>query len=268
MSRTNVFAPIRQSTLADSIAGQIIAAIARGRLRVGDQLPAERDLAQAMEVSRPSVRTALNDLAKLGVVETRRSAGTFVKSDAVPLALWHDRWDTRIDQSRDQLEVRRLIEPRVAQIAAIYGTQDDFEAVEQVLALQREALDDRDRFLNLEMRFHVVLARATKNAATAKIIEVVLRQLAILQDYALRDRAALEHELALHAETLAAVVSREPAQIEIAMDRHLSFLEGYFSATAGCELLREMPEFLLPEETAQQPGLVRSHLASPTDFPA
>ncbi|MBI2773120.1 MAG: FadR family transcriptional regulator, partial [Chloroflexi bacterium] len=71
--------PIRRDRLYQGIVSQLGALIERGELKPGDQLPAERQLAEQFEVSRASVREALRSLELIGVVETRAGGGTFVR---------------------------------------------------------------------------------------------------------------------------------------------------------------------------------------------
>src|SRR3954465_1218614 len=79
--------PLRIPQLYDQIAVRLRREIASGALPPGSRLPSERDLARALEVSRPSVREAIAALKNDGLVETRAGAGSFVSADALALLL-------------------------------------------------------------------------------------------------------------------------------------------------------------------------------------
>ena len=78
--------PVERNSLADQVAKKILDLVRTGNLKPGDQLPTERDLAQMLQVSRPSVREAMRGLQILGVVKTRQGGGAYISSlDAADL---------------------------------------------------------------------------------------------------------------------------------------------------------------------------------------
>ena len=93
-----------------------------------------------MRISRPTVREALKTLAEAGVLEIRRgqSGGIFVASELVPRELLRSRYEIRVGEVSGVLEARRLIEPRVAQLAAVHAGEDDFAAMQETIDRQRE----------------------------------------------------------------------------------------------------------------------------------
>jgi DNA-binding FadR family transcriptional regulator len=202
-----------------------------------------------MEISRPTVREAVRLLADSGVIEVRPGpgGGMFIKSEVVPLGLVDARSQIRVSEVTGVLEARRLLEPRVAQLAALYGTDDDFEILQRTIDLQREAAGDHNRALSLDFQFHLQIARATKNATVVSMMRTLLTQLEIARDMTLRmtsDEPKLA--IAIHERTLAAIMSGDPEQIEVAMDEHLNFLERIWEEESGRSRLRKIPDFLLP----------------------
>ena len=159
-----MFHPIRRHLTFERAVGQIAEAIANGTLRSGQPLPGERALAAEMDVSRRTIREAIKTLAEAGIVEVvpGPGGGMSVRSEMVPTDLtFHV--ETHITELSDVLEARRLIEPRVAQLAGIYAEREDFEELERIAMLQREHAVDRERYLTLESRFHLTLARVARN---------------------------------------------------------------------------------------------------------
>ncbi len=227
---------------------QVSQALRAGDLQAGDKLPSERDLAMLMGISRPTVREAIKLLGDAGVVEVRpgKQGGTFVVSALVPKNLLDERSDLRLAEVAGVLEARRLFEPRVAQLAALRGTDDDFEALRQTIAQQKQAADNHELGLQLDLRFHLRIARATQNPTLVAMMRYLLKQLEIARDMALHDELESQHAVAIHERTLEAILSGDPERVEIAMDEHMGFLERIWEQESGRSRLRRTPDFLLP----------------------
>src|ERR1700730_1523779 len=163
---TTIFSPIRTRRTFEEAVAQLTDAIRFGDLRIGDRLPSERDLSVTMEISRPTLREAVKVLSDVGVLEVVPGAGggMFVRSDSVPTELIHQRSEMRINQVSAVLETRRLLEPRVAQLASLNATETDFEAMRRTIELHKVCdVHDRQRMTQLDVRFHLCIARATRN---------------------------------------------------------------------------------------------------------
>src|SRR5215207_3385116 len=166
-----MFEPVRTRHTFEEAAEQIAGKVRAGELRRGDKLPPERELALLMEISRPTLREAVRVLVEAGVVEVRRGpgGGMFVAGDVVPVELVRERSSLRLEEVASVLEARRLIEPGVAQLAAERATAADLAALEHSIAAMREICargyraEDEDRFLQLDLQFHLALARASGN---------------------------------------------------------------------------------------------------------
>jgi DNA-binding FadR family transcriptional regulator len=226
---------------------QIAEAVRAGDLRVGDRLPPERTLSAQMAISRPTLREAIKVLADAGIVEVKPGSGggMFVRSDVIPARLLERRSQVRVSEVSEVLEARRLLEPRVAQLAGLYATEEDFAVMRRTIDDQREAADDRERFLHLDLRFHLAIARATRNSTVVALMRVLLRQLEIARDMALRAPHDSEWAIAIHERTLAAIMSGDHDEIEAAMDEHMTYLERIWEDESGRARLRKIPDFLL-----------------------
>jgi DNA-binding FadR family transcriptional regulator len=230
------FPPVRTRRTFEEALEHIAEAIRAGDLKKGDRLPSERELAAQMEISRPTLREAIEVLVESGVLQVRtgQSGGMFVSSDVVPLDLLQARRELRVNEVAQVLEARRLLEPQVARLAAIYGTEADFTAMERTIELQREAIGDHRRSLQLDLRFHLQMARATRNDTIVSLMRTVLRQLEIARDMALHDAGAeAALAIAIHERTLAALRQRDRRTIDRAMDEHMRFLERLWESETG-----------------------------------
>src|SRR3954469_3135499 len=248
------FAPVSTRRTFEEAVEQIADKVRSGELHVGDRLPPERELAAQMRISRPTLREAVKALAEAGVLEVRRgqSGGIFVASELVPRELLRSRQEIRFGEVAGVLEARRLLEPRVAQLAAVHATDEDFAVMSQTIERQRElaASDDflrhEDLFLQLDMKFHLALARATRNATIVALMRTLLRQLEIARDMAMHAPLVPEWTIDIHSRTLAAVRAADFELIETVMDEHLAQLEQMWERETGRGLVRPLPDFLQP----------------------
>jgi GntR family transcriptional regulator, transcriptional repressor for pyruvate dehydrogenase complex len=228
-----VFNPVRTRRTFEEAAEQIADKVRAGDLRVGDKLPGERELAVTMEISRPTLREAVRVLVDAGVLEVRRGpgGGMFVASDVVPVELIRQRSGARLGEIASVLEARRLLEPGVVQLAAQRATDDDLRALEHSIAAMREIIergyrpDDEDRFLQLDVQFHLALARASGNPTVESLMRALFRQLEIARDMAMHIPLVPEWTLDIHERTLDAVRNGDPDEVEAVMDEHLGQLE-------------------------------------------
>ena len=246
---TPVFEPVRTRRTFEEAVEQIADAIRAGDLGKGDRLPSERDLVRMMQISRPTLREAIKLLVDAGVVRVRPgpAGGMFVKADLIPTDLLEERREIRVGQVASVLEARRLFEPRVAQLAALYATEADFDAMAETIELQRKAIKDRERSLQYDLRFHLLLARATRNPTVVTLMRSLLRELEIARDMALHDAfGESDLAIAIHERTLKAIKKGDEAEIDLAMDEHMRFLERIWEEESGRSRLRRPPSFLVP----------------------
>ncbi len=146
-----------------------------GDLKAGDKLPPERELAQLIGVSRPSVRAGLQSLATVGVVDSRRGAGTFVAEgppllDVNPLSLFSALHGIPQDEI---FETRRVIEIDLAGLAAERARDAELAVISEEVMEMFASIDDVQRFLIHDIRFHRAVAAAARNPLLAAIMEMV-----------------------------------------------------------------------------------------------
>jgi len=186
---------------ARAVADRLIAAIAVGDYSPGERLPAERELATILEVSRVTVRAALADLREAGYVEARRgrSGGSFVRTDwgtrtadAVQSLLGED-WE----RMEELFDMRRLIESLVARTAAERHTPADDEAIGAAL-LRYERVEEPVSARAADVEFHRSIAAAAHNPSLAALSRELLAQVSLGISHEpftpqLRDRALPHH---------------------------------------------------------------------------
>lgn len=228
-----VFSPVRTRHPFQEAVQQITDAIRAGDLSVADRLPSERVLARQMDISRPTLREAVKVLVQTGVLEVRPGAvgGIFVRSDTVPVQLNDDGWRLRVSEVTDVLEARRVIQINIAQLAGMRATEEDVRAMDTTLSLLRESVADRQRFMQLDERFQIAMARAAHNQVLLTQVQHLLRQVRLAKDLALRDAPPDESMWALGSlgRLLDAIRSKDLVCVVKEMDEHLAYLENIWS---------------------------------------
>lgn len=215
-------------------AEQILEAIRRGTFRVGDKLPAERELAERMGISRPLVREALSALQIVGILESRPGDGTYVRravsaAEANPaLCLLEES-----ESLQDAFEARRLLEEGIVTLACRKAEADDLQRLQEALTemAQAAARKDFEALNRANRRFHLALAQATHNGllvrALEPLLEVMHQQLPLkVRESFYRDEdRRFAKTFAVHRELVEALVAQDRQRARQLMRRHFDLLE-------------------------------------------
>jgi GntR family transcriptional regulator, transcriptional repressor for pyruvate dehydrogenase complex len=220
-------APIKSTRIYQEIVRQVKGMIAEGRLKSGDQLPPERDLAEKFVVSRTSVREALRALESLGLVEIRPGEGTFVREVSVesliePLAL------VMLSQREalgELFEARRLLEPALAALAARRATPEDVQEMERILEAQAKEVAAGRTGLEQDAQFHSAIGAAAHNRAITRIAHAVMDLLRQSREDSLNTPGRPNQSHNDHRRLLAAIRGRDENAARQAMVDHLEAVE-------------------------------------------
>jgi len=238
------FTPIPSFTrkrISDVVSEQIKQLISAGTLMPGDRLPAERDLAAQLGVSRPSLREALIRLEADGYIETSGRGGFTVVDVTAPiiskplaeLLLQNPR------TSADILELRQGLEAISTVYAAQRATAADLKRIRSAFeALQAASLSgDRVNLAELDAAFHLAIADSTHNVALAHVMHGIhaliregMRQYHRLIDY---DDAMEKQLMSQHRAIYDAVVARDAQKARKAAERHLAFVREIYRDEAA-----------------------------------
>jgi GntR family transcriptional repressor for pyruvate dehydrogenase complex len=224
---------IERKKLFQQVAAHLEGLILDGRLKPGDQLPPERDLQNRFGVGRPAIREALIALQRSGLIEI--SNGTRARV-AMPTA--HDlvsgmgsavRQMLSTDDSQRHFQgVRFFFETGLARHAARAATPSQIERLEEKLACNRDAVGDRERFIETDVAFHFVLAEITGNPVFIALHDALSgwlkEQRVVTLDAPRQERIAYK----AHAAIFEAIASRDADRAEEAMADHLRQLEKTF----------------------------------------
>ncbi len=169
------FRPIKLERVSEKIAIQLREAITIGRFKIGDRLPSERELADQMGVSRPSVREAIQQLELMGMVESVHGGGTIVRSlteqeiqRPMEIVLGED-----IHKVVELTEVRALMEPWAAKQSAINRTDEELKRIRVLLNEMEKDLEKGVIRADVDMKFHIEIAAASHNTIFFHLMQTI-----------------------------------------------------------------------------------------------
>src|SRR5687767_10734405 len=205
--------------------------IERGELRPGDRLPAERDLATHVGVSRPTVRAGLRALSAMGVVQSRHGSGTFIPSGPPSLGTEALSLLAALHGfTRDEMyEARRILEVGAAGLAAERATPEQIATMAEEVASLFAAMADPQVFLVHDINFHRAVAAASGNPIVASLVEMV-SALYYEQRRRTAERAFardLRDAAEAHRRIYQAVRAHDPEAARTAMNDHLIQASAY-----------------------------------------
>jgi GntR family transcriptional repressor for pyruvate dehydrogenase complex len=219
-----MYSPIQPERLYERILSQIEERIVAGELKTGDQLPSENTLAKQFGVSRTAVREAIKALREKRLVEVRPGRGTFI-SNSTPGAMRHSLGLLmkfgRSNGSADLVEVREMLEPEIAALAASRMTDEDIAAMREAVNTMDTALDDPDRFVEADLDFHLALAEATQNPLIPLLMDSIID---LLRDERKRTglvEGGLQRGQHHHKKILKAIMQRDAKAARKSMQDHL-----------------------------------------------
>ena len=211
-------------TVPELVLDSLLAAIESGRIRIGEELPPERDLAEALGISRNSLRECLSILSFMGIVENRGNRKVLVKNadyyrkarSLLELSYSPDTFD-------DFMEFRRTNEREIAKLACRRATQEDLDRLRG--SVERLENDATDYLADVE--FHVNLAYASHNTIFAAMLDYVN---CLILELRMRffEREDYHGKTAqAHRRIYEAVAARDEELAAYEMGRHLRIIENY-----------------------------------------
>jgi len=218
---------IKKTRIHEEVVSQVHELIKEGRFKAGDQLPSERELAETFKVSRTSVREALRALETQGLVISKTGMGNFVadlpiESLVAPLARM------LIEEKNalaDIFELRKLIEPQIASLAAERASAEDVERMKLLLKKQREQVERGATGVDADTEFHFAIGRATQNHAIEKLVSGLLDVLSHSREESLQTSGRRQASIDSHLAIVAAIEKHDQAKAREAMRYHIEQVE-------------------------------------------
>ena len=220
--------PIARRKLSDEVFDRLTRMITAGEVKPGDAMPSERELMERFGVGRPAIREAMQALAGLGLLtishgERARVCALTARSVTQQIDMAAQIMLATSPRSLEQLkEARLFFERGMAREAAARATAGDLAALEGLIAAQRAALGDADRFIAADMAFHAAIAGISGNPIFTAVSEALLGWLKEFHTELLIWSGKERFTLAEHEAIVATLAARDPAGAERAMTEHLS----------------------------------------------
>jgi len=219
-----VYKVVRTSRLYEQIVQQIEESVLNGSLKPGDQLPAERDLAQRLGVSRTAVREAVKTLREKGLVEAYSGRGTFVTDGTSQAARQSFDLMVKIGQQEGSphlAELRLILEPGIAAMAAERVKDEDLTAMRDAVAVMERSQKDPEAYIEADLDFHLALAEAVANPLILSLIDSIVGLLREQRIKIFNVEGGPQRGQFHHKRILEAMERRDPEMARSAMRAHL-----------------------------------------------
>jgi len=220
------FEVVRKNKVYEEVAQQIERLILK-KLRPGDKLPSERELAEMLKVSRSSIRDAIRGLELRGLVEPRQGAGTIVREIAAePLANpFASALKRRKEMVSELLDFRKMLEPPLAARAATHASADEISEMEEILQRQDAKQTQGEPAVAEDAEFHYSVALASGNSVVLKVLDIIMDLLRDTRERSLQVEGRPQKSLAGHRRILAAIKRHDAEGAKSAMRRHIEDVE-------------------------------------------
>ncbi|MBM1691053.1 FCD domain-containing protein [Sulfitobacter geojensis] len=251
------FQPVTSEKLSTAVVRQIEQLILRGILRAGERLPPERELAERLKVSRPSLRDAISELQAAGLLSAKPGAGVYVadvlgSAFAPALVELFARHDEAVF---DYLSFRRDMEALAAERAAQHGSDTDLAVVDAVFQKMQAAHETRDaeEEAQLDAQFHMTIIEASHNVVMLHMMrsmyELLRGGVFYNRQVMFKQRTSRAALLDQHRAINDALQARDAVAARTAIETHLDFVETSLAAQQKAERNEDIARQRLQHET-------------------
>jgi DNA-binding FadR family transcriptional regulator len=212
-----------KASIHDTIVFELGSEIVNGRLRPGDKLPRDQDLMARFAASRTALREAMKVLSSKGLIEARQRAGTHVRPRAdwdlldPDVLSWHEPENISESFTADLVELRELIEPVAARLAADRATVGDLERMENAYLRMEEFVDDYEAWYRADLDFHLAVLHASHNQLVQRLAGIIGTVLNIGFKLQQQARIPLRESLESHYQVFQGIRDRDRRSAERAM---------------------------------------------------
>lgn len=215
--------PIDRSGITELVVQRIKELLARGELKAGSRLPPERELADMLHISRPSLRTALKALSVMGVIRAKPGAGTYIAKSLPEVFTEPMHFMTLINNtSVDELfEARLIIEAGLAELAAERATESDIATLIEEVEEMKANTDNPEEFLKHDVLFHQAMACAADNQLMSGIMDTVAQLLFHMRLHNVGQASDLNEAIEWHENIIIAMRKHDPKHAKETLTGHL-----------------------------------------------
>ncbi|RAN65673.1 FadR/GntR family transcriptional regulator [Dolosigranulum pigrum] len=212
-------------SLVEQTADKILDYIIENNLSTGDKLPNEYNLAEDLSVSRSTIREAIRALTSKNVLEVRRGLGTFVseKRGVSEDPLGFSLLNNTHKLIEDLFELRFLLEPRMAELAAINANKEDIYELKEIKKRIESEVEKRgSKHFELDIKFHSLIAEASGNLAMIQIVPIINQSIWLYNSNSYTSNKIKKEMIISHEEILEAIILKKPESAYKAMEKHIN----------------------------------------------
>jgi len=219
---------MKNRTLGEKTANELIRLIRERGYGTGEKLPNEYELSTLLGVSRNTVREAVRALASRNILDIRQGAGTFIsqKNGVVDDPLGFSLMEDRRKLVEDLLQIRCIIEPQIAALAAQNATLQDVAILGDLCDEVETLIRSRQDFMQKDMDFHTQLANCSRNMVMSNLIPVICEGVMVFSSVV--GEQEFDQTVKSHREIFEAVRGRRPSDAQQAMLFHLLYNRNRF----------------------------------------
>ena len=221
--------PIRNPKAYDQVIEVIKDKIKKGKIKKGDKLPSEREMAESLGLSRASVREALRALEVIGLIESIQGAGNYIRTNfdnslIEPLSLMFMLQESSV---KEMYDLRETLELQCVKLSARYIEENELGLLTAILNRMYLAKTEEES-LELDIEFHYLIAKTSRNMLLINVHEVLSQ---LMDEFIRKSRMQILHEgntrenlLEIHENLLRALKCREEAKASQAMKEHFDLI--------------------------------------------
>ncbi|BBI36458.1 FadR/GntR family transcriptional regulator [Cohnella abietis] len=205
------FKAIEKKNIVDDVFEQIKARIVNQTWKAGEKIPSENELCGLFNVSRVSIRSAVQKLRDLGLITTRHGKGSFVSDSATSFDIQRTAPIMNLSEKEflDVMEFRELIETKCIELAVLRADEDDILAIEKALNEMIAQQHDYKKYSMADYQFHFAIVKASKNEVFVQIIDRIKNVYYYHLKELNRVLADMEDSLSGHTKQLEAIKCRD-----------------------------------------------------------
>lgn len=215
-------------TLAELAAEKMISLIRQKSYATGDKLPTEVELSELLGVGRNTVREALRILVSRNIVTVRQGSGTFIseKQGVADDPFGFSMVENRRKLTRDLIQIRAILEPPIAALAAQNATEEELEALKKILLEIEDLIGRREDYAQKDVEFHEQIANCSHNSVMSNLVPVIGNGVAVFAKEV--QQTEYKQTLISHRAIYEAIRERRAVDAQQAMYFHLLYNENRY----------------------------------------
>jgi DNA-binding FadR family transcriptional regulator len=223
---------ISKTNVVDTVIGQMVDLLLSGKLKVGEKLPAETELAAQVGVGRNSIREAMKVLQVLGIVERRQGDGSYIREAMdIPLETFLFPLISRIKNAEELLELREMLELGVLDLVLTRATEKDFSTLEEKINILEEyAYKEpypKEEAIKADMAFHTSIIEITQNQAIIQLGTLIMRMFQSAMGEHIATKKGILQAIQAHRAILQAMRNRDIDRAKQEVVQSLIVWKGY-----------------------------------------